>query len=449
MKAEDKKERDKMRTKLFISHATPTDNEFAAWLATKLELYGYDVWVDIRELDPASDFWKKIETTIRDEAIKFLFVATKESTSGKRDGINKELAVADRVRKATIADFILPLRVDDVSFDDFPVEILRQNAIDFYNDWASGLIKLLEYLEKCSLPKMTNSPNNMEKALRRWRTTQTSNSISLNSEEDCYASNLFPVYLPKYLYVYNNVEIEQNMKKYHFPYRKIQNQILTLACPNCLSELCDTKIKAEEFSLSDIINNSKNITAFDVEIKRPGKICIDLINWNIDEFFFKNNLNRHPATRQKRTKNKFFFKTDTKSRRNPKSRLKFLSGKYGKKHWHYGLSAYYTQFPYEGILFRAHLIFTDSHNKVLSEPRQVKARRSKGRSFFNKEWRDMLQAAIYFFSNGSESIKIDLCCSRNQLIITSQPYTFTATTSYIEPTLDPTEIFEEVLDDDE
>ena len=34
-----------MKDTIFISHATPTDNIFATWLATKLELCGYKVWV--------------------------------------------------------------------------------------------------------------------------------------------------------------------------------------------------------------------------------------------------------------------------------------------------------------------------------------------------------------------------------------------------------------------
>ena len=45
-----------MKDTIFISHATPTDNIFAAWLATKLELCGYKVWVDINDLAPSVDF---------------------------------------------------------------------------------------------------------------------------------------------------------------------------------------------------------------------------------------------------------------------------------------------------------------------------------------------------------------------------------------------------------
>lgn len=49
-----------MKDTVFISHATPADNTFAAWLATKLELCGYNVWVDINNLSPSVDFWNKI-----------------------------------------------------------------------------------------------------------------------------------------------------------------------------------------------------------------------------------------------------------------------------------------------------------------------------------------------------------------------------------------------------
>jgi hypothetical protein len=36
------------RSLVFISHATPDDNEFVLWLGTRLTALGYDVWADIR-----------------------------------------------------------------------------------------------------------------------------------------------------------------------------------------------------------------------------------------------------------------------------------------------------------------------------------------------------------------------------------------------------------------
>ena len=63
-----------MRDKIFISHATPDDNDFTKWLALKLISLGYEVWCDILELDKGIDFWKTIEKEIRESAIKFLVV---------------------------------------------------------------------------------------------------------------------------------------------------------------------------------------------------------------------------------------------------------------------------------------------------------------------------------------------------------------------------------------
>ena len=72
-----------MKDTIFISHATPDDNIFAAWLATKLELCGYKVWVDLNNLNPSVDFWETIDKTIREDAIKFIFVTT-ATLLGKR-----------------------------------------------------------------------------------------------------------------------------------------------------------------------------------------------------------------------------------------------------------------------------------------------------------------------------------------------------------------------------
>ena len=46
----------KERSSLFISHANPEDNYFALWLASKLAMLGYKVWVDKRAIKHGSYF---------------------------------------------------------------------------------------------------------------------------------------------------------------------------------------------------------------------------------------------------------------------------------------------------------------------------------------------------------------------------------------------------------
>lgn len=59
-----------MRESLFIGHATPENNEFTAWLNSRLQRLGYKTWCDIRGLKGGeSDFWIPIENEIRNNPL--------------------------------------------------------------------------------------------------------------------------------------------------------------------------------------------------------------------------------------------------------------------------------------------------------------------------------------------------------------------------------------------
>ena len=63
-----------------------------------------------------------------------------------------KIAVAEKVGKA-FKDFIIPLRIDDLSSNDVTIELNRLNYVDFPRGWAVGYRKLLEKLEEDSVPK--------------------------------------------------------------------------------------------------------------------------------------------------------------------------------------------------------------------------------------------------------------------------------------------------------
>src|ERR1051325_8773121 len=113
------------RNMIFISHANPEDNLFTRWLALRLASEGYPVWSDLTKLLGGEDFWRDIETAIRNRTVKFLYVLSK--TSNQKQGALMELAVARKVGKS-IHDFILPLRIDDLSHDDINIELQRLNC---------------------------------------------------------------------------------------------------------------------------------------------------------------------------------------------------------------------------------------------------------------------------------------------------------------------------------
>ena len=45
------------RDTIFISHATPGDNDFVRWLGGQLTGRGYTVWADVFHLKGGTPFW--------------------------------------------------------------------------------------------------------------------------------------------------------------------------------------------------------------------------------------------------------------------------------------------------------------------------------------------------------------------------------------------------------
>ncbi|MEI9932653.1 MAG: toll/interleukin-1 receptor domain-containing protein [Rhizomicrobium sp.] len=127
--------------------ATPQDNHFVKWLATKLSLVGYEVWTDVTELQGGDVFWGDIEAVIRNRAAKVIFVHSEFAKA--KTGTRKEVYLALKVgEKLGQKRFVIPLRIDDSAFDDTFIELVDIQAIDCRSDWLSGLNSLLTLLQR-------------------------------------------------------------------------------------------------------------------------------------------------------------------------------------------------------------------------------------------------------------------------------------------------------------
>ena len=123
-------------SRIFLSHATPEDNEFTRWLAAKLASVGYDVWCDFAELRGGDIVCDKIEATMRTEAARLIAVVS--SKSYKKDGVKKEWALAATIER-TRPGFVIPVRIGDFDFSELPILLHQKNVIDFGVDWFAGL----------------------------------------------------------------------------------------------------------------------------------------------------------------------------------------------------------------------------------------------------------------------------------------------------------------------
>lgn len=422
-----------MKDTIFISHATPSDNLFATWLATKLELCGYKVWVDVKNLGPSVDFWDTINRTIREEAVKFIFVASKASVDESRDGVKKELAVADKVRREN-ENFIVPVRIDDVSFADLPVEIIRLNAIDFYNNWAKGLEQLLEYLSKENVTK-GNVTNESDFYVERWTDSQSQNRSQLTDDLEKYCSNLYEIELPSKTYLYNTEDVADLFKEKHIPHKQIKTVTVSFCCNKCVETWLGKNVEFSFVKTQNAIREYTKPESFmGQEFSNLSRDIISLINWSICELFYSKELRKYKPS-FKKSKNVYYFKPGTKYKKPGEKRPKSLSGIYKKtKLWHFGLSGYFVQNPCEGVIINWHLVFSDpTTSKLLPDSSQISARRSKGKLFFNNQWRDLLDTAMSFLSCGSDYACYTSCCEENALYLSTKSITFHAQKSYVEP----------------
>jgi hypothetical protein len=175
-----------LRSLIFLNHATPQENQFTAWLAAKLSLAGYEVWCDFHRLRGGQDFWDVIEDVIRNKTFRFVAITSKISQTKK--GVQKELALAVTIEKK-ITDFVIPVRIDDLKFDDLKISVLRKNVVDFYGNWQKGLLSLLTTLKEANTPASTSSPR---KALP-WLFSDDQMVVKLTSSAETLETNWFPI----------------------------------------------------------------------------------------------------------------------------------------------------------------------------------------------------------------------------------------------------------------
>ena len=180
---------------------------------------------------------------------------------------------------------------------------------------------------------------------------------------------------------------------------------------------------------------SMNIFGQRIPAKILSNYIKELVNWSVTEFFYGKGLRAYNVG-DKRTKKVFYFNYGVKSKRHPKSRPMNLAGKYQTiRKWHYGLSAYYVDFPISGIMMNAHIVFTDSSGTLLKESSQIAARRKKGRLFYNKQWRDLLLTAMYYLADGKDSLILAPYCCNNSFKIDRDSIGFISPVGYEEPFL--------------
>jgi TIR domain len=169
------------RTVVFISKATPGDDEFTLWLAPRLEAAGYTVFADIVTLEPGDRWRKQITATLQTRATKIL-LCCRDATLA-RDNVQEEIGIAlDLAKELPDPRFIIPLRLEPYKK---VLGIGELQYIDFVRGWAYGLGELLDALKRqkvpCDATKIQINPN--------WEIYRRRGAIPIKSEPERLTSN--------------------------------------------------------------------------------------------------------------------------------------------------------------------------------------------------------------------------------------------------------------------
>jgi hypothetical protein len=416
-----------MRTKIFISHATPDDNDFTKWLSLKLIALGYEVWCDLFYLEKGTDFWNSIETEIRDNACKFLIVQT--VTSNKRDGVLKELAVATKVKKQLQDEtFIIPLSIDkNLSYDDINIELVRLNSIDFKTSWAKGLQDLIEALEKQNVPKNAPDPNK-NNLLYQQIFLQGKSVIE---KDEIYDSNWFSIIsFPEELRFHRyewRLPKDFDVRTLTFPAVRYKDYLCTFAWEyDFMHHLPKTETYSGTNSVkiptADIFSETYNSTF--ISNSECQRLIVQLINKGFELRM------KEKKVREYQMSNKLAYWLEKGTLEKDKLDKILLVGKLKEKNWHFGVSAAGKLYPYHILMISSHIFFTnDGKTLIDSKSKQHAARRRQGSKWWNDDWRTKLLAFVKYLSDDENSFYLEMG-SEEKIQISNQPLQFLGKISY-------------------
>lgn len=420
------------KSKIFISHAVPEDNYFAGWLAAKLSLAGYDVWCDLDVLQGGEDFWKDIEKAIREETAKFIFILS--AISKEKRGTLRELAIADKLNAT--GDFIVPVRVDDISSSDLPGELIRLNYIDFCPSWADGLRKLLQKFEKEKVIKIETTDLNV---IDFWQKAQAAKDNIVTTREEGYWSNWFEIKIPEFIYFHFPSPLAlYNLSMVSYPAFAESNYIVSFACEKCAQQIPmnkSIKVSTAKFSQEKDFQDQELGMVEDA-----NKKVIRLLNDAFSRYLISRALKPYYMA----TDTIYYFAEGIDGD-NPHLKINLtrynrrsinLFGKSRGANWHFAIGGQAFLYPVNAFAIDYHVIFTSPTSGLpLDKATQHTYRRKL--AWYNKKWRDLILGSFLWLGKENENDLFPIqVCEHQKIEFKLQPIMFQSQTGYFEPTKD-------------
>lgn len=407
------------RDTIFISHATPDDNDFVRWLGTRLTGHGYRVWADMVELKGGTPFWSTIEEALRHHAVKVIYVVSRKSVDPARAGVRNELSVADSMRKA-LKDpaFIIPVRIDDTPFGDLPIQVHTLNTIDFTRGWGAKLVELLDTLDAGKVPRV---PGDLTAEFERWRGTMVRAATTVEEAPEPVLTNLLavrrlPGRITFYEYEGDNTRIGPALKHTGVPHSMFNRHILAFADASSFQEGLSPTFSVRVRTVvptTDFLDGSVR------EVTAPRK---DEAR-NVTTYLLRRHIERYLQARglscfETSSAPSFYFPAGLV----PNDRVSYIDAagrrtyknvvgrsERNRVHWHLAMKVNVVLGPPALVRFKPYICFSENGRDAIEDPKRTSAiRRRFCKNWWNPQWRQLQQAFCAFLANGEDEIVVPL-----------------------------------------
>nr|WP_281720595.1 toll/interleukin-1 receptor domain-containing protein [Nitrosomonas nitrosa] len=404
---------------VFISHANPEDNAITAWYGSRLTAAGDEVWTDLTRLLGGEEMWLDIDDALRFSARKVLVLLSRASSDAGKEGVRAEIdRAATFRRKLGDRRFIIPVKIDDVPYEDLPPTIGNRLVIDGRANPAEALGRVLKILEEDDVWRARTASTD---ALLRWQYAFAPQQGEAETGEDELVTNWYQLAaLPEKIYFYEigrplknaATEPASIAKSHPLPMAAHWRQLVTFGAPDEVQEpiIDTTPVKfAREMSLDDFLSGGNDQVRFERGV--PAKILSSLLRqaWNV--FSASKGLSSYALS-----DNKFAWFT-------PKGLLdgdkinfvrssgvkgwRALCGQYGlrDREWHFGAACGFLFGDPIRLKLTPHIVYTDPTGE---KPDTVSYRRAHCKLWFNAKWRDLLYGYVTMLSDEDGYLRLPL-----------------------------------------
>lgn len=428
------------RDTVFIIKSSPMDDEFALWLAPKLEAEGYHVFADVLTLEPGDRWRREINQALEHRAAKVLLVSRNATLDDPSVQDDIDIAIDVAARRGD-KRFILPLRLEAGR----KVKGIGDTvAIDFVRGWGEGLILLLDALRRQKVPRSPNAPL----IDPNWELFRRRGAVPLIDQSERLTSNWLRVAeAPDAINYYEASgasdpnQLKRALAHYSYPTAIQGRGFLTFAGQAEIDEAFEETGRFRlKRSVPLLTFLDEGVSKLGIERQVASNLLMVMIKeaWfdfckmrGLIEYSYSNSIGFHasPALAPAGTRIPWGKQGDRRS-----SMLRNVA----KGHiWQYGVTALPATWPFWHLKLKARVLFAGDNGTAeglaIDDTKKMhKLRRSICKGWRNKQWHGRMFAFLEMLSGDSAYIRLRLS-AENDLVVEAAPILFTSPVSTMLP----------------